>query len=58
MKKKMEGKDKMTPWEEFLDKKKGKKKEKMKGQKVSEAFYSLFNVVTLSLAPISLEPPT
>ncbi|KAK2818222.1 hypothetical protein Q7C36_022155 [Tachysurus vachellii] len=37
VKKKMEGKDKMTPWEEFLDKKKGKKKEKMKGQKDVEA---------------------
>ncbi|MCJ8748132.1 hypothetical protein PDJAM_G00161660, partial [Pangasius djambal] len=33
VKKKMEGKDKMTPWEEFLEKKKGKKKEKRKGKK-------------------------
>ncbi|XP_060755080.1 ESF1 homolog [Neoarius graeffei] len=36
VKKKMEGKDKMTPWEEFLEKKKEKKKEKRKGKKEAE----------------------
>lgn len=33
VKKKMEGKDQLTPWEEFLQKKKEKKKEKRKGKK-------------------------
>ncbi|XP_053085985.1 ESF1 homolog [Pangasianodon hypophthalmus] len=37
VKKKMEGKDKMTPWEEFLEKKKEKKNEKRKGKKEAEA---------------------
>lgn len=41
MKKKMEEKDNMTPWEEFLEKKKEKKAAKRKGKKASEAFYSL-----------------
>lgn len=41
MKKKMEEKDNMTPWEEFLEKKKEKKKAKRKGKKASEAFYSV-----------------
>ncbi|KAG7316043.1 hypothetical protein KOW79_020909 [Hemibagrus wyckioides] len=36
VKKKMEGKDQMTPWEEFLEKKKDKKKEKRKGKKEVE----------------------
>lgn len=40
VKKKMEGKKQMTPWEEFLEKKKDKKKEKRKG-KVREAFLSI-----------------
>lgn len=34
VKKKMEGKDKLTPWEEFLQKKKDKKTEKRKARKV------------------------
>lgn len=34
VKKKLEGKDKLTPWEEFLEKKKEKKKDKRKGKKV------------------------
>lgn len=55
VKKKMEGKDKMTPWEEFLEKKKEKKKEKRKGKKVSKAFYRLYNIVTLSPAPFSFD---
>ncbi|XP_056312506.1 ESF1 homolog [Danio aesculapii] len=33
VKKKMMGKDRLTPWEEFLEKKKEKKKEKRKGKK-------------------------
>uniref|UniRef100_A0A8B9JB91 ESF1, nucleolar pre-rRNA processing protein, homolog (S. cerevisiae) n=1 Tax=Astyanax mexicanus TaxID=7994 RepID=A0A8B9JB91_ASTMX len=33
VKKKLEGKDKLTPWEEFLEKKKEKKKEKRKEKK-------------------------
>ncbi|XP_053471430.1 ESF1 homolog isoform X2 [Ictalurus furcatus] len=37
VKKKMEGKDNLTPWEEFLEKKKEKKKEKRKGKKEAEA---------------------
>ncbi|XP_017571978.2 ESF1 homolog [Pygocentrus nattereri] len=37
VKKKLEGKDKLTPWEEFLEKKKEKKKEKRKGKKDAEA---------------------
>lgn len=44
MKKKMEGKDKLTPWEEFLEKKE-KKKEKRKGKKVNWAFYRLYDIV-------------
>ncbi|KAL6481845.1 hypothetical protein MHYP_G00099250 [Metynnis hypsauchen] len=36
VKKKLEGKDKLTPWEEFLEKKKEKKKEKRKGKKDAE----------------------
>ncbi|KAF7689326.1 hypothetical protein HF521_012679 [Silurus meridionalis] len=37
VKKKMEGKDKMTPWEEFLEKKKEKIKDKRKGKKEAKA---------------------
>ncbi|KAF4075412.1 hypothetical protein AMELA_G00234150 [Ameiurus melas] len=37
VKKKMEGKGNLTPWEEFLEKKKEKKKEKRKGKKEAEA---------------------
>ncbi|XP_036413528.1 ESF1 homolog [Colossoma macropomum] len=37
VKKKLEGKDKLTPWEEFLEKKKEKKKEKRKEKKDAEA---------------------
>ncbi|RXN09195.1 ESF1-like protein [Labeo rohita] len=37
VKKKMEGKDQLTPWEQYLQKKKEKKKEKRKGKKVNEA---------------------
>ncbi|KAL7845459.1 hypothetical protein AOLI_G00236510 [Acnodon oligacanthus] len=37
VKKKLEGKEKLTPWEEFLEKKKEKKKEKRKGKKDAEA---------------------
>ncbi len=33
MKKKLEGKDKLTPWEEFLEKKKDKKKQKKSQRK-------------------------
>lgn len=33
MKKKLEGKDKLTPWEEFLEKKKEKKKQKKSQRK-------------------------
>lgn len=33
MKKKLEGKDKLTPWEEFLEKKKDKKKHKKSQRK-------------------------
>ena len=35
MKKKLEGKDSMTPWEEFLEKKRDKKKQKTKNKQVS-----------------------
>lgn len=35
VKKKMLGKDIMSPWEEYLQKKKEKKKEKRKGKKVN-----------------------
>lgn len=35
VKKKMDGKDQLTPWEEFLEKKREKKKEKRKGTKVN-----------------------
>lgn len=35
MKKKMEGKDQLTPWEQYLQKRKEKKKEKRKGKKVN-----------------------
>ncbi len=35
VKKKMEGKDQLTPWEQYLQKKKEKKKEKRKGKKVN-----------------------
>uniref|UniRef100_A0A674DZX1 ESF1, nucleolar pre-rRNA processing protein, homolog (S. cerevisiae) n=1 Tax=Salmo trutta TaxID=8032 RepID=A0A674DZX1_SALTR len=34
VKKKIEGKDKLTPWEEFIEKKKDKKKQKTKGKQV------------------------
>ncbi|XP_026869577.2 ESF1 homolog [Electrophorus electricus] len=37
VKKKLEGRDKLTPWEEFLEKKKEKKKEKRKGKKEAES---------------------
>lgn len=33
MKKKLEGKDKLTPWEEFLEKKKDRKKQKKSQRK-------------------------
>lgn len=33
VKKKLEGKDKLTPWEEFLEKKKDKKKQKKSQRK-------------------------
>ena len=33
MKKKLEGKDELTPWEEYLQKKKDKKKQKKSGRK-------------------------
>lgn len=36
VKKKLEGKDPLTPWEEFLEKKKDKRKEKRKGKKVKK----------------------
>ncbi|KAA0722010.1 ESF1 -like protein ABT1-associated protein [Triplophysa tibetana] len=36
VKKKMDGKDQLTPWEEFLEKKREKKKEKRKGMKAEE----------------------
>lgn len=35
VKKKMEGKDQLTPWEQYLQKKKEKKKDKRKGKKVN-----------------------
>ncbi|KAF5895670.1 ESF1, partial [Clarias magur] len=41
VKKKLEGKDKMTPWEEFLEKKKEKKKDKRKGKKEAEAHHDV-----------------
>lgn len=34
MKKKLEGKETLTPWEEFLEKKRDKKKQKKKNKKV------------------------
>lgn len=40
VKKKLEGKDKLTPWEEFLEKKKEKKKEKRKEKKEEEVAIS------------------
>uniref|UniRef100_A0A8C1GNN2 ESF1, nucleolar pre-rRNA processing protein, homolog (S. cerevisiae) n=1 Tax=Cyprinus carpio TaxID=7962 RepID=A0A8C1GNN2_CYPCA len=36
VKKKMEGKDQLTPWEQYLQKRKEKKKEKRKGKKEAE----------------------
>lgn len=53
MKQKMEGKDDMTPWEEFLEKKKEKKKAKRKGKKVKKDFYRAYNVA-LNPAPLFL----
>ncbi|XP_053332917.1 ESF1 homolog [Clarias gariepinus] len=41
VKKKLEGKDKLTPWEEFLEKKKEKKKDKRKGKKEAEAHHDV-----------------
>lgn len=41
VKKKMEEKDQMTPWEEFLEKKKVKKKAKRKGMKVRKEVFFL-----------------
>uniref|UniRef100_A0A673FZN2 ESF1 homolog n=1 Tax=Sinocyclocheilus rhinocerous TaxID=307959 RepID=A0A673FZN2_9TELE len=37
VKKKMEGKDQLTPWEQYLQKRKEKKKEKRKGKEAMEA---------------------
>lgn len=36
VKKKLEGKDTLTPWEEFLEKKREKKKHKKKNKKVAD----------------------
>uniref|UniRef100_A0A8C1VUX4 ESF1, nucleolar pre-rRNA processing protein, homolog (S. cerevisiae) n=1 Tax=Cyprinus carpio TaxID=7962 RepID=A0A8C1VUX4_CYPCA len=51
VKKKMEGKDQLTPWEQYLQKRKEKKKEKRKGKKVNVSLRK----ETCSLSFISAE---
>lgn len=46
VKKKLEGKDKLTPWEEFLEKKKDRKKQKKSQRQVSNKTKSPTEVTT------------
>uniref|UniRef100_A0A674DZV7 ESF1, nucleolar pre-rRNA processing protein, homolog (S. cerevisiae) n=1 Tax=Salmo trutta TaxID=8032 RepID=A0A674DZV7_SALTR len=56
VKKKIEGKDKLTPWEEFIEKKKDKKKQKTKGKQVVTDFSFLQESDDSDLSDDALPP--
>lgn len=52
VKKKMETKDKLTPWEEFLEKKKDKKKKKKAQKKQVRSLLLLTYLLTVNVVTI------
>lgn len=63
VKKKLEGKDTLTPWEDFLQKKREKKKQKSERKQVTESLYTHFVYYLVFLFSdyvsvfVSLAPP-